>query len=126
MLEVCKRLGEGTFAGTRGNDKVAPISVARLTTSGRLKSTLSGRLPRRAVGKEALVCEPDRKYRGPEGPARSAGLLASRPAGRVRSSLSRRRSRGLSVFFTLPGVGGNRRVRAGAKADLLVGAGHQA
>jgi hypothetical protein len=35
-------MGEGTFAGTRGNDKVAPIPVVRPTMIGRLKSTLSG------------------------------------------------------------------------------------
>ena len=34
-------MGEGTFAGTRGNDEVAPIPASRLTTISRLKSTLS-------------------------------------------------------------------------------------
>jgi hypothetical protein len=32
--------GEGTFIGTRGNGKVAPIPAIRVTTIGRRKSTL--------------------------------------------------------------------------------------
>ena len=69
MLEVCKRLGEGTFAGTRGNDKVAPISVARLTTIGRLKST-HNRRSRRPTASGADAALPS---------------LTEQPGGRVRS-----------------------------------------
>ena len=42
MLEVCKGWVKGTFAGTRGNEKDAPIPAARLSTTSRLKSTRSG------------------------------------------------------------------------------------
>jgi hypothetical protein len=38
MAKVCKEDGEGTFAGTRGNDKVAPIAVAHAAALERASS----------------------------------------------------------------------------------------
>ena len=42
MAKVCNQDGEETFAGTRGNDKVAPIAVTRGTAMGPPGSTRSG------------------------------------------------------------------------------------
>jgi hypothetical protein len=41
MTKVGKSDDEGTFAGARGNDEVAPIPAVRAAAIGRLKSTLS-------------------------------------------------------------------------------------
>ena len=54
MLEVCKGWVEGTFAGTRGNDKVAPKAVIFLVHKGLLgchedKAIRRGTEPRRIV-----------------------------------------------------------------------------
>jgi hypothetical protein len=35
---------QGSFAGAHGNDEVAPIAAVRLTTTSRLKATLSRRV----------------------------------------------------------------------------------
>jgi hypothetical protein len=43
MMEVCKRNGEGTFVGTRGNGRDAPIPAFH-RDNGDLKSTRSSPL----------------------------------------------------------------------------------
>src|ERR1700730_1906856 len=59
MTKVGKSDGEGTFPGTRGNDKVAPSPVVQLSTGQRARSTQSRRskTPRadgRVAGKRPL------------------------------------------------------------------------
>ena len=49
MTKVGKWDGEGTFAGTHGNDGVAPTAVIRGTAIEPLGSTLSGRPPQSAT-----------------------------------------------------------------------------
>jgi hypothetical protein len=45
MTKVGKSDGEGTFAGTRGNDKVAPFPVIRVAAAEPRISTLTRRPP---------------------------------------------------------------------------------
>jgi hypothetical protein len=50
LMEVCKRNGEGTFVGTHGNGRDAPIPVIRANTIGRSLSTHNRRSrPRRRM-----------------------------------------------------------------------------
>ena len=39
MAKVGKSAGEGTFAGVRGNDQVAPLADIDVTTISRLRAT---------------------------------------------------------------------------------------